>query len=625
MIKVEFNSKNANPFYGMRNTLELFQTASKGIAPTKTAMTASWNEAQTTEQKALLLSIFFFVGDVTSRQHNLFEGKVDGGGNAQREVFRDTIIPFLVANVAKTSSAKKLALMKLIVEYTTMDNIFAARVKTAKKTDKVVSVLNMIKVFGLEDVASFAANIILKGTTFEKICLAKFLTRPRFSKRPGKTKMLPETVEIMSQKAELLKLISQKTALLFEEKGSYTNFSGFYTWRKEFNKDFESVLFSTQSVKDMDREQFFQMLEKSPSDARFRIRNRVMFSDKWGQLKGWYTEWEQFKEAKQKEQRVLETKIANGLGTQSDVNKLQTVKKEAKVNTGAISFTEMFKQIVTGTVDEIKIQPFLDKIKLPYNSLVFADDSGSMDSSWGTSKTLGFTPRQFAAFIATIILSKNPDAEARDLIGLFSKNCRMFNGISSLNKAPNSLLAKNVVKTAKTALIDSEDTFLNNLRRMKQFLDAETTGNSTNISSIPENLNQWVAGDASKLEALQRFPIWTLISDGNFNNLGHGASSLNDFMKKCENYFGFRPFLILIDVAGNTSQPITQFSGIDNVMMVPPNPANIETFLTNFKDMDTYDVYTPLQSIYRSGRYAPVRAFAGDKTAIKTETLEVAG
>lgn len=42
-------------------------------------------------------------------------------------------------------------------------------------------------------------------------------------------------------------------------------------------------------------------------------------------------------------------------------------------------------------------------------------------------------------------------------------------------------------------------------------------------------------------------------------------------------------------------------------MYIPSNPAMIEQFLTNFKDMDIYDVYTPLQSIHRSNRYELVR------------------
>lgn len=84
-------------------------------------------------------------------------------------------------------------------------------------------------------------------------------------------------------------------------------------------------------------------------------------------------------------------------------------------------------------------------------------------------------------------------------------------------------------------------------------------------------------------------------------------------MRKCEQYFGFRPFIVAMDIVSKTSWYSPQdlkadrFSGIDNMIYIPSNPAQIEQFLTNFKDMDVFDVYTPLQSIYRSNRYSLVR------------------
>lgn len=95
-----------------------------------------------------------------------------------------------------------------------------------------------------------------------------------------------------------------------------------------------------------------------------------------------------------------------------------------------------------------------------------------------------------------------------------------------------------------------------------------------------------------------------------------------DFFRRTENILGFKPYIILIDVAYNTSAKIENFEGIDNVMMVPPNPASIELFLTNFRDMDTYDVYTPLLSVYRSKRYSPIRDFVY-KVKKKAKSKEV--
>lgn len=94
-------------------------------------------------------------------------------------------------------------------------------------------------------------------------------------------------------------------------------------------------------------------------------------------------------------------------------------------------------------------------------------------------------------------------------------------------------------------------------------------------------------------------------------------ASINEMMAKCQKYFGYKPFIVAIDIARwttdeyfmeSTGRTIERFTGIENFMYIPSNPAQIEQFLTNFKDMDVMDIYTPLQSIHRSNRYELVRA-----------------
>ena len=604
--QVEFNTKNPNPFYGMRNTLSIFQKASKGLDVDQATLQAAWKEADDTNKRAMLLALLFSIGDVTARKHNIFEKRVDSGGNSQREVFRDTIIPFIVKNYGKKDIQ---TLMSLITEYTVMDNILANRVQTRKKSAQVIRVINMIDVFGEDNVVDYCANIITKGSTFQKVCLAKFLPRPRFSKRPNSNKMLPQTAKVMERQARLYTKISDKVNFSYKEHQSYTNYHGFYAWRKKYNKDFESVLFSSKSINDFDKEEFMEFINTCPADARFRVKNKIMYGDKWAKFQPWYTEFEKFKEKAQAEQRALESQIASGEVRKEDVaEKLKDVKKKAKVTTGSMSFDKMFKDIINGTVDKIKVQPFIDKVNLPYNTLVFVDDSGSMASTWRVNQT-GFTPRQFAAFIATICLMKNPEPEAKSLMGLFSRTCRMFTGVESVAHSPNSIINAKTRSIKRKALINQKAHFIDNLMWMRRFLDANTQGQMTYLSSVPDHINQWVGGDPAKLEELQRYPVWTFISDGNFNNSANATTSYLDFKRRCENYFGFSPFLILIDVAGETSQKITTFEGADGIMMVPPNPAAIEMFLTRFRDMDVADIYTPLQSIYRSNRYQPVKHF----------------
>ena len=96
------------------------------------------------------------------------------------------------------------------------------------------------------------------------------------------------------------------------------------------------------------------------------------------------------------------------------------------------------------------------------------------------------------------------------------------------------------------------------------------------------------------------------MSDFN-TSMGSPEACMNDFMRRCEKYFGYKPFIIAIVIDIWNRVDMNRFAGIDNFMYVPGNPEQIEQILTNFKDMDIFDVYTPLQSLYRSNRYDLVR------------------
>ena len=77
MIKVEFNKKNENPFYGCSNCLRLIEQAAGTV--TYSMLDAAWNEvAQDLEKRKMFFSVLFSIGDITGRQHNIFgKKKVD--------------------------------------------------------------------------------------------------------------------------------------------------------------------------------------------------------------------------------------------------------------------------------------------------------------------------------------------------------------------------------------------------------------------------------------------------------------------------------------------------------------------------------------------------------------------
>ena len=603
MIQVKLNKSNDNPFYGLRNCLRLFQSVGNTIDAS--LLDACWSEVQgNKEHKQMFFSLLFSIGDITARQHNIFKGvKKDSGGNANREGFQ--VVLDWMWNKHQAQFVKFLE-AGLFNEYTCFDLLFRNRVQT--KGSRVVRIHNLFAEAKYREViANYLYKVINGNNPFNKTLVAKFLTLPRVSKRSNHSKMLPETKKVMEDKVKLLIMLSELMGWEYEVNENYANFKGYRKWRKNYNGDLESVLFSTGKVNEFDKQSFSDWFDKLPSQARFRVKNRILYSKikdteeaKYSKFQPWLTEWEKYKESKQEEQRVLEEKVRQGQATEEDKIKLKKVAKQAKVNTGATNFKELYNDICNDNVDKLKLETFMTKVNLPYNSLVIIDDSGSMNGK----------PFNFASFLASVCLCKNPDDDGRNLLGFFNTNSHWHTCIDRKNNSVNSFIRSETVKVKQTPFVDPKKSFYENYQSIRNFCNAVFQGGGTSISKIPDDLHKECQKNPQILDALKNYPIWTIISDGEWNSLWSPEASMNDFMMKCQRYFGFKPYIVAIDVDGGwgfRSASINRFEGIENMIYIPANVAQIEQFLTNFKDMDIMDVYTPLQSLFRSNRYDIVR------------------
>lgn len=606
MVEVKLNKSNDNPFYGLRNCLKLQQASTDTVIPTN-LLDAAWNEVKKDKEKReLFFSILFSIGDITNRQHNIFKGKKkDGGGNANREAFYS-----ITTWLWRTNKQQFIKFMnaQLFNEYACFDVLFRNRVQTNGK-----KVLNVYHAFQdkeyVKALLEYTYAVVNGSNPFNKLLIAKFLTIPRTSKRQGHKKILPETLQVMNEKKHFIEELSKMMGWELEY------FKGYRNWRKQYNGELESVLFTTGKINEFKKDEFIDWFGKLPAQARFRVKNRILYSEheiehadggkasefKWAKFQPWIKEWETYKEEKQAEQRVLEEKVRQGQASEEDKIKLQKVKKEAKVTVGSTNFKEIYDQIATGKLDKLKVESFMNKVNLPYNSLTIIDSSGSMSGQ----------PFLYAAFIAAVCMVKNPDDDGRNLIGMFDSDSKWYSFIDSQSTSVNSIMRSKVAKTKAQPFVDPTKSFLENYQRIVSFLRDKFWGGWTNIASIPEGLNNVCKNHPEVKDAIQNYPVWTIISDGEFNSMYSPEASMNDFFRKCENYFGFRPYVILMDIAVSWRRPESlkadRFSGIDNMIYIPSNPAMIEQFLTNFKDMEVFDVYTPLLSMFRSNRYELVR------------------
>jgi len=602
-MKVVLNKSNNNPFYGLKNCLSFFQNV--GGTVTTSTLDACWNEVKDNkEHRELFFSLLFSVGDITARQHNIFKGiKKDAGGNANREGF------YTIFNWLKDKHKEqfiKFLNAGLFNEYQCFDTLFRSRVQT--KGTKVVKVYDIFAdAWYRKELVTYVYSVINGTNPFNKMLVAKFLTIPRLSTRTGHKQMLAETKKIMQHKIEFLIELSKLMNWEYSVKDNYVNFKGYRAWRKEYNSSLESVLFSTEEIKKFDKTQFLDWFDRLPSQARFRVKNRILYSKikdteklKWADYVPYIKEWETYKEKKQAEQRVLEEKVRQGQASNEDLVKLEKVKKQAKVTTGAINFKDLYDDICKAHVDSLKVEAFIqNKVNLPYNSLVIIDDSGSMTGA----------PFNFASFIAAVCLVKNPDDDARNLLGFFDSHTHWHTYVDAqASETPNYLFRRSVTRISPTPFVDPKKSFMENYNFIKSFCNAAFQGGGTRIDTIVDSLKTICNQYPEVLDSLKNYPVWTILSDGYFNSMPSPEASLNDMLRKSEQLLGFKPFLVIMDIGINSnSARIERFSGIDNVIYIPSNPAQIEQFLTNFKDMDVFDVYTPLQSVYRSNRYELVR------------------
>lgn len=600
MEQVKFNKSNDNPFTGLKHCLKLQQTLT-GIV-TKQMLNKAWDEVKNDKQKReMFFSLLFSIGDITNRQHNIFKGKkTDNGGNANRESFY-TIVTWLFQK--NKEQFVKFLNAQLFNEYNCFDTLFRNRVQT-----KGIKVLNIYASFEnpeyVKILLDYVYSVVNGNNPFNKMLIAKFLSIPRTSKRQNHDKMLPETLRIMKSK----KLFIERLSKMMGWETKYLK--GYRDWRKQYNGELESVLFSTGKINEFSKDEFIDWFGKLPAQARYRVKNRILYSKidpsiidftanmKWFKFQPWVKEWESYKESAQAEQRRLEEKIRQGQATEEDKTKLQQVKKEAKVTVGATNFKELYNDICYNHIDKLKLESFINKIHLDYNTLVIIDDSGSMRGA----------PFNFAKFLASVCLVKNPDDDARNLLGFFATNSHWYSFMNStIGKIPNSIMRKKVVQTNSKPLVDPTLSFYNNYQRISKFCDSVFRGGGTCLNSIIRDLKPIVQENPELLDTLKSYPVWTIVSDGDINSSSSAKESIKEFFDDCQQAFGFIPYLVLIDVGNSIYLYPEKFEGLNNFMYIPGNIALIEQFLTNFRDIDVMDVYQSLQAIWRSNRYELVR------------------
>lgn len=657
--KTKLEVAKGNPFYGMNASLVLLQQCSKMTdSPSKSAivqlLTNAWKECSTDfNKRQMFWSVVFSFGDITNREHNIFKKQaiqnVDQGGAGLRKVFLyclewihnnlpDQFYKFLPV-FGEYYNLGALTMHHILWTDRfkgTIKEIFKINVNLDRLTDHIASVLNDPKTTENEKklwarwlwhVPSSSGR---KGITIVDAKNIKKVVKTKESAKEGdiilyKRSKQEETLKKDKFVLKCIHKLSEKMGWEIKKCKFNFKYAGYMKFRHKYMLDTEASLFSSGRIRNFSKIQFMEWLDKLPSGERYAVQRKVLTltekkelvpKDKWildsGENVGTlFLEWLNFKDAAQDTLRNLTAEDKKSLGAEE----VKKVEKAAKVNVAGTSMIDVVAELLGGkkslTEANVLAQSILDKIKLEVPVLVVADTSSSMGPNFGRGirhKDFEFHPNQIAAMMATIFLTKNPNPELQNIFVTFNDVAQVIvSGGDATKAGKNSFMVTSNTKVG--SLVDPGKSFVENFNNIGKYMPV--TG-GTNFACVAEYLKRWVeegGGIYSEVrkEMINNYPVWLVISDGDMNHMNNAAASMSDFQMKMRQWFGWNGPVVIWDVK-QVEDKDNKFKNLENVVYYSGyNAATLNQLFNNIHDLDIIDVFTPLDTMFKSNRYQPVR------------------
>lgn len=638
-------------------TLNLLQQVSKMTdSPSKSVVVRhlddAWKECDNKKKRELFFCIVFSLGDINNREHNLFKKQgiknPDNGGSSLRKVFLYCLewihnkVPEQFYNFLPiygeyyNLGANTMYHMVWTDRYKgTVKEVYRVNVSVEKLTDYIASVLLNPKITDNERKlwAKWLWHIPTRSRKRKFVVTEKGLNSVK--KKYDKNATVGGTIIRTSVKHEktrekdafalrCINSLSQKMGWEIKTHPKNLEFKGYKRFRKPHLLDSEATMFSSQSIKNLDKIQLLEWFNGLPSGARFNVQRRLLEKDdsnnlstraKWINTSGQdigkiYLEWLSSKETAQQALRDMSTEEKEKL-SKEDPNKLKDMTKAAKVNTGATKLIDVIAEFLKGgdaRNANLMAQSIMDKIKLEAPVLVCDDISGSMGTKRIAHNGVTFYPKDIAALATTLFLLKNPREDVSDMFIRFDTDAEVITGGTTVQGAGKNRFVPGKA-TAVGTLIDRTRTFLENYREIAKYTIAR---GSTAFNRVAVMLKTWVDEDGGiyaeqRKEAICQYPVFLVISDGDMNGMGSAEATMRAFQHNMLQWFGWDGLVVVWDVKLQTTER-SKFDNLENVIYQGGfNEGILNQILCNIGDQDIIDIYTSLKSIHTSNRYQPVR------------------
>jgi hypothetical protein len=132
----------------------------------------------------------------------------------------------------------------------------------------------------------------------------------------------------------------------------------------------------------------------------------------------------------------------------------------------------------------------------------------------------------------------------------------------------------------------------------------------THFNTVASAFKDWVdkstdaADKALRIETIQKYPVFVVVSDGDMNSDSSAAKSLMDFQMKMRQWFNWEGVIVIWAVNTGRSGGASKFESCENVVHYNGvNASIINTIFSKIHDLDIIDVYTGIKSLFESNRY----------------------
>ena len=161
-LQVKMSAVNENPFYGKTAIKNLLNTGKSVNSKSQmdSLLDNAWKECINKKDRELFFIVCFSIGDITNRQHNIFEKQdVDNGGEACRPQMM-----WILSWIRKNHSVQyyKFMFNRIITEFISWFAILAGQVRTIKGKKNIdiqaTETYSALKEHDLNKVAEFIAD-----------------------------------------------------------------------------------------------------------------------------------------------------------------------------------------------------------------------------------------------------------------------------------------------------------------------------------------------------------------------------------------------------------------------------------------------------------------------------------